>query len=355
MFLDLDVGSSLSQTADVTPVQLYTFQATVTPELYGLAVQLSQKLSLTSFTDVEGAAVEELARSAARTREKLAREAVIAGVMVLFGGDAASRLTVSTAATSDVITFDKFNEAVQILEGHCPKIPGAGNGYAAIVSGLTEAQLMSTGAILLAAEYNTNQALLTGEIGTHLSGTRLLRSDMAKQYRGGGPLAITATGSVGAGAITPGSTSIPLNAAVTTSGTIGDYIVLGTAETTGADYGATTEVVRIVSGTTGASGAFGIVGAGVNGGTMYAHSSGDAAQSAADIQGTVVVGADSLGMVYSNEDGLGPEGKIILPEVTGTLKQFNNVGWSGFWGFGISAESRVVRIEHAVNYRSLGH
>jgi len=355
MFMDLDIGSSLSQTADATPVQMYTFQATITPELYGLAVQLSQKLSLTSFTDVEGGAVEELARSAARTREKLAREAVIAGSMVIFGGDATSRLTCSTASSSDKLTLDKFSEAVAKLQGHAPKIPGAGNGYAAIISPMSQAELLSTGAILLAAEYNTNQGLLTGEIGTHLEGTRLLVSDMAKQYRGGGALAITATGSVGAGAITIGSTSIPLNAAVTTSGAVGDYIVLGVAETTGADYGATTEVVRIVSGTTGASGAFGIVGAGVNGGTMYAHSSNVAAQAAEDVQGTIVLGADALGMVYSNEDGLGPEGKIILPEVTGILHQFNNVGWSGFWGFGISAESRVVRIESACNFRSLGH
>ena len=99
----------------------------------------------------------------------------------------------------------------------------------------------------------------------------------------------------------------------------------------------------------------GIVGAGVNGGCMYAHSSGSKVHVKGDVQGSVFVGADSLGMVYSNEDGLGPEGKIILPEVTGILHQFNNVGWSGFWGFGISAESRLVRVEHAVNYRNLGH
>ncbi len=240
MFLDLDIGSSLSQTADVSPVQLYTFQATITPELYGLAVQLAQKLSLTSFTDVEGAAVEELSRSAARTREKLAREAVIAGINVIFGGDATSRLTVSSAATSDVITFDKFSQGAMMLEGHCPKIPGAGNGYAAIISGLTEAQLMSTGAILLAAEYNTNQALLTGEIGTHLSGTRLLRSDMAKQYRGGGALQITATGSVAVDCAA-GATSVLFSSTVMTSAAVGDYVVIGTAETTGADYGATTD------------------------------------------------------------------------------------------------------------------
>jgi len=357
MFLDLDIGSSLSQTADVTPVQLFTFQATITPELYGLAVQLSQKLSLTSFTDAEGAAVEEIARSAARTREKLAREAVVNGVTVLFGGDATSRATVSTAATSDVITFDKFNEAVAFLDGHAPKIPGAGNGYAAIISGMTEAQLMSTGAILLAAEYNTNQALLTGEIGTHLTGTRLLRSDMAKQFRGA---AASAAGTMASGTLAvacdAGATSITPNAMA--SGAYGDYWVIGDSsgfESTGSNYVNTCEVVRFISGTTGASGAHVIVGAGVNGGTMYAHSSAAKIHSVGDVQGTVLVGADSLGMVYSNEDGLGPEGKIILPEVTGILHQFNNVGWSGFWGFGISAESRVARIEHAANYRSLGH
>jgi hypothetical protein len=316
-------------------------------------VQLSQKLSLTSFTDVEGAAVEELARSAARTREVLAREAAIAGINVIFGGDGTARANLSTASTSDVITFEKFVQAASLLEGHAPKIPGAGNGYAAVISGMTESQLVSTGAILLAAEYGTNQALLTGEIGTHLSGVRLLRSDMAKQYRGGGSSGANASGSIGASGIAPGDTAIPLNGFATAA--IGDYIVIGAHEATGADYGATTETVRVVAGTTGASGTFTVIGAGVNGGCMYAHASGATYDMALDVQGTVVMGADALGMVYSNEDGLGPEGKIILPEVTGILHQFSNVGWSGFWGFGISAESRIVRIEAASNYRSLGH
>ena len=353
MFASLVNGSSLSESADVSPVQLSTFLCTITPELYGLAVQLSQKLSLTSFTDVEGAAVEEVARSAARTREVLAREVAISGVQVLFGGDALTRATLSTASTTDIMSYDRFVQAVAQLEGVAPKIPGLGNGYAAVISGLTEAELMSTGAILLAAEYGTNDLLLTGEIGTHLTGTRLLRSDMAKQYRGGGSSGSNTSGTIGASGIAVGDTAIPLNTFATAS--IGDYIVIGAREATGADYGAATEVVRVIAGTTASSGSFTIVGAGVNGGCMYAHASGAVFDYCKDAQGTVVMGADALGMVYSNEDGLGPEGRIILPEVTGILHQFNNIGWSGFWGFGISAENRVVRIETACNFRSLGH
>jgi hypothetical protein len=115
-------------------------------------------------------------------------------------------------AKADELGVEKFDYAVAMLEGHCPKIPGAGNGYAAIISGPTESELISTGAILLAAEYNTNQALLTGEIGTHLTGTRLLRSDMAKQFRGAGASAAdTMSSGDTAVACVAGATSISLN------------------------------------------------------------------------------------------------------------------------------------------------
>jgi hypothetical protein len=99
-----------------------------------------------------------------------------------------------------------------------------------------------------------------------------------------------------------------------------------------------------------------IVGAGINGGCMYAHSSGEYARGdVRDVQCTVFVGPESVGMVYSNEDGLGPEGQIILPEVTGILHQFNNVGFKGFWGFGRVSENRIVRVEHGSSFQSIGH
>ena len=356
LFLDLARGSSLSETADVTPVQLSAFQATITPELYGQAVQLSQKLSLMSFTDVEAAAVEAIGRSAAAKREEVARKAAIGGANVFFGGDATTRAGCSTAATADTITFNNFVQASLMLESAgTPKIPGGGNGYVAVISGPTEADLVASSAIILAAEYGSNEALLTGEIGTHLTGTRLIRSIFAKQYLGAG----TSMGGMNPNgvyaAVAAGDTSFGTTAAPSTL-SVGDFLFIGsTAESTGNDDVADAEVVRVLSTTSSSGAAIGIIGAGVNGGFMYAHSSGALVTCNASVQGTVFLGAESLAMVYSNEDGLGPEGMIILPEVTGILHQFNNVGWKGFWGFGIVSENRVARVEAATNFHVIGH
>lgn len=360
LFHELDFGSSLSQTADVTPVLMYSNLATITPELYGQAIQLSQKLSLTAFTDVEQAAVELVGRNAAATREKVARAQAIAGALVLFGGSATTRATVKAVQTTStsLISYTNFVTAAAMLNAAgAPKIPGAvGNlsGYAAIISAETQADLGISSAFIIAAEYGSNDFLLNGEVGTHVTGTRLIQTPFAKIFRGAAASVAGASGPT-IDAVVPGSTVLQVSSAMG-SHAIGDYLFIGsTVESTGNDD-TTCEIVRVVSGTTGTTGPYGIVGAGVNGGFMYAHAATDIAKGdVRDVQCTVFVGSESIGMVYSNEDGLGPEGQIILPEVTGILHQFNNVGWKGFWGFGRVSENRVCRVEHGSSFQSIGH
>lgn len=332
LFHELDYGSSLSQTADVTPVAMYANLATMTPELYGQAIQLSQKLSLTAFTDVEKAAVELVGRNAAATREYVGRKTAIAGTLVLFGGSATTRATVKAVETTStsLITFNNFAQAALMLNAAgTPKLPGAnGNlsGYAAIISAETQADLGISSALLIAAEYGANDFLLNGEIGSHLTGTRLIQTPFAKIFRAGGASVGGASGIALTGAVEPGGTTFSCTTAVA-SNAIGDYLMIGSSagESTGNDDIPGLEIVRVVSGTSGTSGPYGIVGAGVNGGFMYAHPATDVVHGGkGDVQCTVFVGPESLGMVYSNEDGLGPEGQIILPEVTGILHQFKD-------------------------------
>jgi hypothetical protein len=59
-------------------------------------------------------------------------------------------------------------------------------------------------------------------------------------------------------------------------------------------------------------------------------------------------------MAYTNDDGLGPDGIIYPPEQTGLLKQFNTIGWKGFWGFGRMGENRIYRVEHVASRYRLG-
>jgi hypothetical protein len=103
-----------------------------------------------------------------------------------------------------------------------------------------------------------------------------------------------------------------------------------------------------------ASTTWGFVGAGPLGGCIFAHSSGEAVTHAAQVHAAVFMTANALPMVYTNDDGLGPDGLIIPPENTGLLKQFNTMGWKGFWGFGRFSENRLYRVEHEPSRVKIG-
>jgi hypothetical protein len=92
--------TALSCTADVTPVTFNDGLATVTPDIYGQAVQVFQKLSLEAFTDIERAAAENVGEAMADVRDRLARIQACSGAVVAFGGDATTRATVGTGSSA---------------------------------------------------------------------------------------------------------------------------------------------------------------------------------------------------------------------------------------------------------------
>ena len=96
------------------------------------------------------------------------------------------------------------------------------------------------------------------------------------------------------------------------------------------------------------------MGGGPNGGTIFLQAAGKPITHAAQVHAAVFMTAEALAMVYTNDDGLGPDGAIILPENTGLLKQFNTMGNKGYWGFGPVAENRYYRVEHEPSRTKLG-
>jgi hypothetical protein len=327
---------------------------TIDPDMHGQAVQLSQKLSLTAFSDVEAAAVKNVAEMAADVRDRLARIQAVGGETVAFGGDATSRATVGAGASSYELAYSDWLDAVAFLAGARAPMLSDAAGVAAIISHQTYADQIDDGTLILVGEYSAGAYpfLLNYEIGTHIAGVRVIKSDFAKIFHGAGSCI---TGGledtvVDSTAMVAGATFLDLPGTMT-SGAVGDYISVGTIEATGIDDPIVTETVMILS--TGSS-AVSIVGGGPNGGFVFDHAAGVFVGADAQVHAALFMTAEALAMVYTNDDGLGPDGLIIPPENTGLLKQFNTLGNKGFWGFGPIAENRYYRVEHEPSRVKIG-
>ena len=347
--------AALSQTADVTPIVFRDNIITITPDMHGQAVQLSQKLSLTAYTDVERAAVKNVAEMAADVRDRFARNAAVAGTVVKFGGDATTRLTVGTGSSSYEMAYSDWLDAVAFLAGARAPMLSDPAGVAAIISHQTYADQIDDGTLILVGEYSAGAYpfLLNYEIGTHIAGVRVIKSDFAKVFHGAGA---SITGGleatvVDSSAMVAGATFLDL-AATITSGAVGDYVAVGTLEATGVADPIVTETVMITGST--ASTALGIAGGGPNGGFVYDHAAGVAVTAGSQVHAALFMTAEALAHVYTNDDGLGPDGMIIAPENTGLLKQFNSLGYKHFFGFGRMAENRLYRVEHEPSRYKIG-
>jgi len=349
---ELSVNSTaMPEVSDIVPRTFNISQVSVTAAGYADAIQLSKPLEFQATPEVRGMAGGILARLAGRTIDYLARSQAIAGSAVIFGGAATARANVD--ATNDQLDFADFLNAAAYLDSADP-VPGAGRGIGAGVVGITRkavnADLIEDGVLILYGERDvTGDWLLNGEIGKHVAGVRVVESNFAKIFSGAGTSLAGNVTSLSAD-VNSGSTSVSLSS-VTASDAIGDYVTIGTIESTANGEQAVTEVVLRGSGTTGAS-SFGFVGAGANGGLKYDHSSAAAVTHADQVYATVFMGADALMKVYGG--AWGENGEVLPPEVSGLAKQFRTMAWHAYIGFARKAENRLFRIEHGASRFSLG-
>jgi N4-gp56 family major capsid protein len=353
-FHELPVDSSaISETADIVPSTFTISQVTVSAAPYARAVQLSKPLEFQATPDVVGAAGGIVARNAARTIDYLARSQAVSGNTVFFGGDAATRATISPASTSDELAFSNFQDVSAFLDA-APRLPGVGSGVGTGIAGILRkaivADLMEDGTLILLGERSApNSFLLNGEIGGHVGGVRIIESNFAKIFSGAGSsLAGNVTSLQSAAA--PGSTSLGYSSAGS-SDAIGDYLTIGAIESTANGENPIAEVVFRSGGTTGTTAA-NVVGAGANGGLKYAHAAGEAVTHANQVYASVFMGMDALMKVYAGE--WLENGEVLPPEVSGLAKQFNTMAWHWYGGYARKAENRLVRIEHAGSRFSLG-
>ena len=344
------VTAAAPELADVVPVALADRVVSVSPNLYINAVQESLKVRLQSTPDVAKVAAAEIANNAGESVDYLARTVAVSGNALIFGGTASSRDAVTTASQID---HADFLNAAAYLAG-AEKIPGWGAGIGEGIGGIfrtaTIADVIEDANIILVGEYGGKpEIILNGEIGMHMAGVRMVQSEFAKIFHGGGTSAGAVASSL-VSAVTPGATALALASSMS-SGAIGLYYCLGTPESSANGEQVPVETIMQASSNTTA---VTIVGAGPNGGTLYAYSSGASVTHSHQVYATVFFGARSIIKVYTTEEGMGPEPQLLPPEDTGRAKQFRDWVWRHYVGYGRRAENGLFRIEHGCARFTLG-
>ncbi len=342
-------NTARSEYVDIAPVTLADQSFDVSPSFYANAVQLGILTRAQSQVPIEQAAAELVADNAAQTIDYIARTAAISGSAFAYGtGTARSGLSSAGPLTPALL----YTAAAFLTPA--PKIPsvgaGVGAGLAAIMRDVVVMDLAEDTGVILIGQYRDSgpEVVLNGEIGMHMSGVKLIQSNNAKVFHGGGStVGRGPTSAVLSTNVVAGSVSFPINSSISSGSNA--YYTIGNRETTDNGENAEIETFYVADGSTTT---IVPIGSGPNGGLNYAYSSGAIIESYNQAHAVVVLGANSLAKVYDGAEG--EFGQIIPPDDTGTVKQFRTLGWRHIIGFGRPAENRLFRLEVGVERPVIG-
>lgn len=337
-YFDLPANPTpVSQTADISPRQLKDNLVTFTPDLYGDAVQLSEKLRRTAFTNVEKAAAELVGRQSGKTVDYLARTVATQGTWVAYGGTATARTNVDRV--NDQLAYVDFITAGSDLASQGAE-PISNGKFVSVMAHPVMKDLLEDTVILAIGEYQKGEILLNGELGT-VGGIKLVVTPWAKRFLGAGTSASSISTTVATTAIVPGATTLTLTS--DTSVAVGQWLSIGDTafETSTTEY-PTNEVVKIVG---GSASPWTIVGSGANGGFRFDHPVGALVKDNDVVHAVCFYGKNSLGKIFSPDTG--SMGKVLPPKTTGLLDQFVSLPWKWFGGYNRTAENRLKRVEVA--------
>ena len=332
--------SAISETADITPQTFREATATITPTSRGDAIQFSEELTMDVFTDYTAAAFEQVGQNMMESVELLSQAAALQGGLVLRDAARASL----DAGTTNCLTEAKMGEASVFLRSlKCPGFnDGAGSSWLAIMHPAPYHDVLRQGNVVSIAQYQQGNIILANELG-QIGNFRLVVSPFAKVFGAAG--ADNATNVDTTLSSAANKMAVQIVVASATGITVGDWLTIGTEETTNTFY-PTNERVRVssayVSGTT-----IDIIGEGPNGGLRYDHASGVAVRNADSVYPVAYGGPMSMAKAFDAVTG--EFGQIVGPKTTGLVDQFHSLGWKFFGQYGRWVESWLMRGEYSTN------
>lgn len=328
--------TAVSQTSDITPRTIADNKFTVTPYLYGDAVQLSEQLRRTAYTDVEKGAAQLVGRQAGKSVDYLMRTAATQGSWVGYAGAATSRATCDAAA--DQLAYTDFITNAAFLSDMGAE-PVANGKFVCVLGHPVLKDLLEDNVVETIGAYQSKEILLNGELGT-LGGCKIVVTNWAKRFYGAGAANDSISTTISA-AVVAGATTVSFTA--DTSISVGDWLTIGTHESSTTEY-PETELVQVIS---GSSSPYTIAGGGVNGGFKFAHAILDPVRDNDTVHAVCFYGKNSLGKVFAPDTGA--MGKVLPPKTTGLLDQFVSLPWKWFGGVTRVSETRMRRVECATS------
>jgi N4-gp56 family major capsid protein len=342
---DMEPGTSaISEVTDLTPQALRDATVSVTPTSRAEALQTSENLQITAYTNFNSEWAYKVGKNMMETVDILARDVATQGDFVIRKGVTA-RTALDAGSTGHRASQPLFMEYSGYIQQF--KIPGfvdAKNGqpnWMAIMHPFVYHDILQSSNVLEVAQYQNQSILFNHELGS-LSGFRLVVSPWAKVFYGAGADHATSNSTTLAVAETALSTTISL--ASTSSCDKGAFLnILDTRETANTHVG-TNERVRYVS---RSAKVVTIIGEGENGGLRFDHASGVTVSNNDSAYTIVVGGRDSLVKVYAPEVGL--FGQIVGPRREGTVDQWWSLGWKFYGNYGRLRENGLLRGEVSVS------
>jgi N4-gp56 family major capsid protein len=361
IFTDMaEVTASLTESGDVTPVEVDDAYVQLTIAEEGNVAQTTRFLeNIAAYYDVGKPIAQMIGKNMAVRRDKIVRNAICFGATdIIYAGAATSRVTLDT--TSDTITYAKIAEGV--ARAKSKGVPPFPDGtYLTVYHPALETELLALASVVNPGYYQEAQVLMDGDFRSiagkrfegetyRLAGLRFIPSQYGKLYLGAGTVAQAATtlnGDHAAGATT-------VNVASAANITAGDYVTIGTLESSTTARHSTEQVYVSAVDTN----ALTIRGAGTEGvagntGLKFAHLSGVAVTESPNVASIPIMGPESAIIAFATD--VGWDGEVSLEWApTQLAKRFINHGW--YWVGGAKViDHNVVVIEAATAGKILGN
>ncbi len=178
----------LSETTEPTAVSIADTQVSITLVEYGNATKRTKKLNLTSFLRLETEVPREVAANMEESVDLVARDVLVAGSNVLYGGDATSRITLDLGTTDDLLTGANAARARAFLAGKNAPPPPESQDYVAFIHpDVAYDFMLETGAGAWSSPhiYSDPANIYSGEIG-RIHGIRFVENANCKIWANAG-------------------------------------------------------------------------------------------------------------------------------------------------------------------------
>lgn len=324
--------AALTEGADVTPIKFDDYNITLSPAEYGQVTSYTNLAQFKSRVDIQKQVAELVTMARVQSQDMIVRKQIYG-----HGSDLPTQ-TIQKDGTAAMSGLDGPTDSISwafLMElGMQARQRGIrpldGSRFATILPPLLTYDLKNLTEFKTVGYYQDKANIYQGEIG-ELAGFRIIESPQAKVFWGAGTALQTAT--TLSAAANAGDTTVTVANAAGIAG--GDYVTIGTVETSSVSPSANLEQVYVVSvnsTTLTIQGA----GDGTNLGLRYNHAANESVVEAYNVCGIPVIGKDSL--IGCHSQGTGRFGVPKFKEGLDLLDRIFYAGW--YWYGGVERVER---------------